>query len=178
MAHWIFYAVKGISTTIWDSDEDVPVDVTAEDDRWLALQPAMSGGLRLDLRPCRYVDGGFSLARGWNRSGGSALSLAGLHLQRCTERLTVKAEGIISALAEDREPQRMRGAYLEAIERFGRPFLVQRVDYLQREGEERERGCNLGAGLKLAEGVEIRGEYGWETGTRTADVYLQLVAGF
>jgi hypothetical protein len=172
------YAVKGLATTVWNSAEAMPEDVTPDDDRWLALQPAMSGGLRLDLTPCPHVDGGLSLTRGWSRRGAATLSMGGLHLQRSTEHLTLKAEGILAAKAEDLQPQRMRGAYFEATERFGRPFLAQRVDYLRADGETREQGFCLGAGYKLTDGVECRSEYGWNTAARSGEVFLQLVAGF
>lgn len=172
------YAVKGFETTFWTSDEPLPADVADDDERWQTTQPSVSGGLRFNVVPLAGIDAGLSLARGWNRSGASSLTLAGLHLQRSAKVLTLKAEALQAATAEDVRPQHLRGAYLEATERLGRPFLVQRADALDRDGAGRQQGYSLGAGWTFSEGLEGRAEYGWESLSRTPQIHLQLVAGF
>jgi hypothetical protein len=172
------YAVKGLESTIWNSDEEITSDVTPDDARWLTTQPGFTSGMRLDLIPIGRINCGVSLARGWSAEQRLALSLAGVHLQHSTDHFLLKAEGILSGRAEDVRREWTRGSYLEINERVGRVFWAQRGDY--REGPERavERGCSAGMGLVITDGCECRGEYRWEKPTNTTGFFLQLAAAF
>lgn len=171
------YAVRGFELWQWTGEDPEPEELDEEDARWATVQPDASGGVRAHHALGSGFEGGFSLAAGWTGRA-RAFRLGGVHLQRDQGGLAFKGEALWAVKAESLAPQSLRGGYLEALERRGRLFLIQRVEYLEM-GSDVQRGLSLGGGAELAPGLECRAEWCCEPVSESRQrLLVQIIAGF
>ena len=172
------FVVKGYESEVWNSDEELPVDVSSDDERWLIVSPEVSAGARLSMSVLSGIECGASLARGWASHGAAAMSLVGVHARVRHQGFSVKAEGISSRKAESVAPRSTEGYYVEMQQSFGRVYGIARADQVDDDLYGNGRYYGAGAGVTVVEGLLARGEFQWNASEETGQVFLQVAARF
>ncbi|HEY3296302.1 MAG TPA: hypothetical protein VGL38_12820 [bacterium] len=172
------YVVKGFESRLWRGEGAVPEGLAEDDERWSVVAPSVSSGVRLNITLLPGLEGGGSLAHGWESRGAGAMSMTGLHVQDTWRSLSAKAEGIVLRKGDKASAQYSRGGYAEWMQRAGRVYLLERFDYVQRDNQATRRYYSAGLGVEAGAGIECRTEYRWSRTAGLRQLCVQIAGSF
>jgi hypothetical protein len=200
LGNWVGYLVNG-----FQSSAEVLDDLTASEPDTVDTSPANAFGTRLGITPLPALDLqlGSSWALGLNHSGDIEMWLGGADFQLAAARFEFRGEYIYHSLNRSIEPASNSGYYFQGLYKLhDRAFLIGRYGSFKTEGEEWTAQVSssipgrmpyqflagdgaqwvgqlsLGAGYKLADGVELRLETVINEDAGENQEILQVVACF